>query len=87
VQQTIAVVAKKASQTITFAALAQRTLAQSPVTVSATASSALTVSFTTTTPLVWSSSGADQLIGTYASGGHDLTCPRVVGNSGDPSGG
>ncbi|MGO9332575.1 MAG: midcut-by-XrtH protein, partial [Acidimicrobiales bacterium] len=37
----------KASQTISFGALANKTLAQSPVTVSATATSGLAVSFTT----------------------------------------
>jgi hypothetical protein len=37
----------RANQTITFAALANRTLAQSPFTVSATASSGLIVTFTT----------------------------------------
>ena len=36
----------KASQTITFAALANKALAQSPLTVSGTASSGLTVTFT-----------------------------------------
>ena len=49
----------KASQTITFAALANKTLAQSPVTVSATASSGLTVSFTTTTRSVCTSGGTN----------------------------
>jgi hypothetical protein len=39
-------------QLITFRPLANKTLAQSPVTVSATSSSGLTVSFTTATPAV-----------------------------------
>ena len=49
----------KASQTITFAALTAKTMAQSPVTVAGTASSGLTVVFTTTTPTVCSSGGAN----------------------------
>ncbi len=49
----------KASQTITFGALATRTLAQSPLTVSATASSGLTVAFTTTTPTICTSGGTN----------------------------
>jgi hypothetical protein len=47
------------SQTITFGKLANKTLAQSPVTVSATASSGLPVTFTTTTSTVCTSSGTD----------------------------
>ena len=54
-QQKITV--SKAPQTISFGALANKTLAQSPVTVSATATSGLAVSFTTTTPLVCASGG------------------------------
>ena len=49
----------KASQSITFAALAAKTMAQSPVTVAGAASSGLTVVFTTTTPTVCSSGGAN----------------------------
>ncbi len=48
-----------ASQTVTFWALADATLAQSPLTVGASASSGLTVSFTTTTPSVCTSGGTD----------------------------
>ena len=48
----------KASQTITFGALGNRTLAQSPFTVSATASSRLAVTFSTTTPAVCTAGGA-----------------------------
>jgi hypothetical protein len=44
-------------QTITFAALANRTIAESPFTVNATASSGLAVTFTTTTPKVCRTSG------------------------------
>jgi hypothetical protein len=46
----------KADQTITFAPLGNKTMAQSPFTVSATASSGLTASFTTTTASVCTSS-------------------------------
>lgn len=58
VQQTVAV---RRSQTITFAAPPNRTLAQSPVTVTvtATASSGLAVGFTTTTPSVCAAGGAN----------------------------
>lgn len=49
----------KVSQTITFGTIANRTMAQSPFTVSATASSGLTVTFSTTTPLVCTSSGTN----------------------------
>jgi hypothetical protein len=44
-------------QTITFSTLAKKTLAQSPVTLSATASSGLPVTFSTTTPSVCTVSG------------------------------
>jgi hypothetical protein len=49
----------QASQKITFAALAKKTLAQLPVTVSATASSGLVVTFTSTTPTVCTSGGTN----------------------------
>ena len=49
----------KAAQTITFATLAAKTLAQSPVTVTATASSGLAVTFTTTTPTVCTAGGTN----------------------------
>ncbi len=45
------------NQTITFGALAPKTLADSPVTVGATASSGLAVSFSSTTPLVCTVAG------------------------------
>lgn len=45
------------AQTITFPALTAKTMAASPVTVTATASSGLAVVFTTTTPLVCTPSG------------------------------
>ena len=47
----------RANQTITFGNLANRTMLQSPVTVTATASSGLPVSFSTTTPTVCTSGG------------------------------
>jgi D-arabinose 5-phosphate isomerase GutQ len=47
----------KANQTITFGSLANKTTAQSPVTVSATASSGLTVSFSSLTTPVCTVSG------------------------------
>ena len=49
----------KAPQTISFGTLANKTLAQSPVTVRATASSGLAVTFTTTTPSVCASGGTN----------------------------
>lgn len=49
----------RANQTITFGNLANRTMLQSPVTVTATASSGLTVSFSTTTPTVCTSGGTN----------------------------
>ncbi len=55
VQQTIPI---RNNQTITFAALANKTLAQSPVTLNATASSGLPVSFATTTPSVCTLNGS-----------------------------
>jgi len=52
-------VVTRAAQTITFAALANRTTAQSPVTVAASASSGLTVTFSTTTTGVCTSGGTN----------------------------
>ena len=49
----------KASQTISFAAIANKTMDQSPLTVNATASSGLTVTFSSTTPTVCTTSGAN----------------------------
>jgi hypothetical protein len=60
VQRSVAVTAvTKTNQTITFATLANRTGAQSPVTVTATASSGLPVTFTTTTPAVCTVGGTN----------------------------
>lgn len=47
----------KSSQTITFASISAKTLAQSPLALTATASSALTVTFTSTTPTVCTVTG------------------------------
>ncbi len=49
----------RTNQAITFAAMPNRTMLQSPVTASATATSGLAVSFTTTTPAVCTSSGTN----------------------------
>ena len=68
----------KANQSITFAALANTSTAQSPLTVSATASSGLAVAFSTTTPAVCSAGGTNGAsISLVASG----TC-TVVANQG-----
>jgi hypothetical protein len=53
------VTAQKANQTISFGALANRRLNQSPFTVSATASSGLPVAFSTTTPSRCTSGGTN----------------------------
>ena len=47
----------KLANTITFPAITGKTLAQSPVVVSATATSGLLVTFTTTTPAVCTADG------------------------------
>ena len=47
----------KVNQTITFAAISNKTLAQSPLTVTPTASSGLTVTLSSTTPAVCTVSG------------------------------
>jgi hypothetical protein len=52
-------VGQRLDQTITFPPPADRTLAQSPVTMTATASSGLTVTFSTTTPGVCTAGGAN----------------------------
>jgi len=70
----------KLNQTITFGNLANKTMAQSPVTVSATASSSLTVTFTTTTPLVCTSSGTNGEIITLLDAG---TCTVRADQAGD----
>ena len=69
----------KASQTITFASLSNKTLVQSPVTVSATASSGLAVSFTTTTPSVCMGGTNGATITLVAAG----TCTVVASQAGN----
>jgi hypothetical protein len=49
----------KVSQTISFAALANKTLADSPITVGATATSGLPVTFSTSTPAVCTAGGTN----------------------------
>jgi hypothetical protein len=49
----------KTNQTISFPGVASATLAQSPVTISATASSGVTVTFSSTTPAVCTSGGTN----------------------------
>ncbi len=57
VQQSVTVNPAPVAQTITFPALTAKTLAQTPMTASATASSGLAVTFTTTTPKVCTAGG------------------------------
>jgi hypothetical protein len=68
------------AQTITFAALAAKTTAQSPMTVSATASSTLPVTFTTTTPTVCTAGGTNGSTITLLTGG---TCSVVANQAGN----
>ena len=70
----------KTNQTITFAALANRTMAQSPVTVAATASSGLAVTFTTTTAAVCTAGGTNGKTITLLKTG---TCTVVAAQSGN----
>ena len=70
------------TQTITFGALASRTLAQSPFTVSATASSGLPVSFTSGTPAVCTAGGTNGSTITLLSVG---TCTIVANQAGNAS--
>ena len=71
----------KLSQTITFGPLANKTLADSPVTVSATASSGLAVTFTTSTPSVCSSGGTNGATITLLKAGTCTVKASQVGNS------
>ena len=64
-------------QTITFGALADKTLANSPVTISATASSGLTVAFSSTTPSVCTVAGTSVTLITTG------TCTIVADQVGD----
>ena len=81
VQRSVTVTAvTKTNQTITFAALANRTGAQSPVTVAATASSGLPVTFTTTTPTVCTAGGTNGTTITLVKTG---TCTVVAAQAGN----
>ena len=71
----------KARQTITFGALAAKTLAQSPVRVSATASSGLAVGFATTTPSVCTSGGTNGATITLATAGICTVQARQAGDA------
>ena len=72
---------KKSAQTIAFGTLANTTLAQSLLTVSATASSGLTVTFTTTTPSVCTSGGTnDATITLHTAGGCTVKASQVGDN-------
>ena len=71
----------KASQRITFATLADKTVAQSPVTVRATASSGLTVTFTTTTPRVCTAGGTNGATITLRNAGTCTVHASQAGNA------
>ena len=68
------------AQTITFTALTNKMVAQSPVTVAATASSGLVVQFTTTTPSVCTAGGPSGSVLTLRAAG---TCTVRAAQSGD----
>jgi thermitase len=70
----------KVAQTITFAALANKTLADSPVTVSATATSGLPVTFSTSTPVVCTAGGTNGKTITLLAPG---TCTVRASQAGD----
>ena len=81
VQRSITVTAvTKTNQTITFAALPNRTGAQSPVTVTATVSSLLAVTFTTTTASVCTAGGTNGATITLVAAG---TCTVVANQAGN----
>ena len=71
----------KANQTITFGNLANRTMLQSPFTVTATASSGLPASFSTTTPTVCTSSGTNGQTITLVGAGTCTVKADQVGNA------
>ena len=70
----------KLNQTITFSALANKTLLQSPVTVAATATSGLAVTFTSTTPLVCTTGGTNGTTVTLVAAG---TCTIQADQAGN----
>jgi hypothetical protein len=71
----------KVAQTITFKALAARTLAQSPVKVAATSTSKLAVTFTTTTPAVCRATGANGTLITLLRTGMCVVRSTQAGNA------
>jgi dienelactone hydrolase len=72
----------KADQTITFAALANRTLGDPPFTVYATASSGLAVTFTTSTPTVCSAGGTNGATISLQAAGTCTVTAAQAGNAG-----
>lgn len=70
----------RVNQAITFSTLANKTLAQSSVTVTAKAASGLTVTFTTTTPLVCTAGGTNGATITLVGTG---TCTVRADQAGD----
>jgi hypothetical protein len=80
VQQTIVVTTKRVNQTIAFVALANTTLARSPVTVSAIASSGLKVTFTTMAPSVCTSGGTNGATITLLKAGTCVVQASQAGN-------
>ena len=78
---TITVTVTKASQKITFAAISSKTLAASPLTVTATASSGLAVTFTTSTPAVCTAGGTNGTTITLVSAGTCTVDANQAGTS------
>jgi hypothetical protein len=72
---------KKSSQRITFAAIGTKTLAASPLTVSATATSGQVVTFTTSTPTVCTASGTNGATITLLSAGTCTVYANQAGNT------
>ncbi len=77
---TRSVAVSKTAQTITFGALAAKTMLQTPVTVAATASSKLAVTFTTSTPTVCTAGGTNGVTITLLKAG---TCSVVANQAGN----
>jgi len=81
VSQSFTVGNGRADQTITFAPLANRTMVQSPFTVTATASSGLNVTFSTTTGTVCKSGGPNGATITLIASGACIVQANQGGNS------
>jgi hypothetical protein len=79
VQQSFTVA--KGDQTISFAALANKTFDQGPITVSASASSGLTVSFSSATPSVCTSGGTNGATITFVTVGTCTINANQAGNT------